>query len=147
MFIFSVGLNSKESACDVGDLSSIPGSRSSPKEGNGYPLWYSHLENSMEEPGRLQSWGCKKSNATERLTLSYVQRRSDIGKERKKRRSQPQAGSQSFCFQPHSVSQENQIITPEVQRARIYSFCWDGYTLSHNANGIGKYDLSHRSKI
>ena len=65
IFIFSVGLNSKESACNVGDLSSIPGSVRSPKEGNGYPLRYSRLENSMEEPGRLQSWGCKKSNATE----------------------------------------------------------------------------------
>ena len=49
MFIFYVGLNSKESASSVGDLSSIPGSGIS-GEGNGYPLQYSCLENSMEEP-------------------------------------------------------------------------------------------------
>ena len=38
----------KESACDVGDLDSIPGLGRSPGEGNGYPLQYSGLENSMD---------------------------------------------------------------------------------------------------
>ena len=38
----------KESACNAGDLSSIPGSRRNPGEGNGYPLQYSGLENSMD---------------------------------------------------------------------------------------------------
>ena len=37
-----------ESACNVGDLSSIPGLGRSPGEGNGYPLRYSGLENSTE---------------------------------------------------------------------------------------------------
>ena len=37
----------KESACNVGDLGSIPGLGRSPGEGNGYPLQYSGLENSM----------------------------------------------------------------------------------------------------
>ena len=40
--------DSKESACNAGDLSSIPGSGRSPGEGNGYPLQYSCLENSMD---------------------------------------------------------------------------------------------------
>ena len=35
----------KASACNVGDLGSIPGSGSSPGEGNGNPLQYSCLEN------------------------------------------------------------------------------------------------------
>ena len=35
----------KESACNVGDLGSIPGSGRSPGEGNGNPLQYSFLEN------------------------------------------------------------------------------------------------------
>ena len=35
----------KASACNVGDLDSIPGSGSSPGEGNGNPLQYSCLEN------------------------------------------------------------------------------------------------------
>ena len=36
--------SSKESACQAGDLDSIPGSRKSPGEGNGYLLQYSCLE-------------------------------------------------------------------------------------------------------
>ena len=38
----------KESACNVGDLGSIPGLERSPREGNSYPLQYSGLENSMD---------------------------------------------------------------------------------------------------
>ena len=38
----------KESACSAGDLGSIPGSGRSPGEGNGNPLQYSCLENSMD---------------------------------------------------------------------------------------------------
>ena len=45
---FSHGLADKESACNVGDLGSIPGLGRSPGEGNGYPLQYSGLENSVD---------------------------------------------------------------------------------------------------
>ena len=38
----------KESACYTGDLGSIPGLGKSPREGKGYPLWYSGLENFMD---------------------------------------------------------------------------------------------------
>ena len=38
----------KESACDAGDLGSVPGLGRSPREGKGYPLQYSSLENSMD---------------------------------------------------------------------------------------------------
>ena len=38
----------KESACHAGDPSSIPGLGRSAREGIGYPLQYSGLENSME---------------------------------------------------------------------------------------------------
>ena len=38
----------KESACIVGDLSSIPGMGRSPGEEKGYPLQYSGLENFMD---------------------------------------------------------------------------------------------------
>ena len=41
------GSDSKESACDAGDLGSTPGLGRSPGEGNGSPLQYSCLENSM----------------------------------------------------------------------------------------------------
>ena len=59
----------KESACNAGDPGLIPGLGRSPGEGNGNPLWYSCLENSMdrEEPGGLQSMGLQSQT---RLTLS-----------------------------------------------------------------------------
>ena len=37
----------KESACDAGDLGSIPGLGRSSEGGKGYPLQYSGLENAM----------------------------------------------------------------------------------------------------
>ena len=42
------GSDSKVSACSAGDLGSIPGLGRSPGEGNGNPLQYSCLENSMD---------------------------------------------------------------------------------------------------
>ena len=45
---FPGGSDHKESACDTGDWSSIPGSGRCPGEGNGNPLQYSCLENSMD---------------------------------------------------------------------------------------------------
>ena len=45
---FPCGSASKESACNVGDLGSVPGLGRSPGEGKGYPLEYSGLENSMD---------------------------------------------------------------------------------------------------
>ena len=45
---FPGGSAGKESACSVGDLSSIPGWRRAHGEGKDYPLQYSGLENSME---------------------------------------------------------------------------------------------------
>ena len=40
--------NGKESACEAGDQDSIPGLGCSSGEGNGNPLQYSCLENSMD---------------------------------------------------------------------------------------------------
>ena len=45
---FPGGSDHKESACNVGDPGSIPGSGRSPGEGNGNPLQYSCLENPMD---------------------------------------------------------------------------------------------------
>ena len=45
----SVGQESAFNAGDTGDRGSIPGSGSSPGEGNGNPLQYSCLENSMDK--------------------------------------------------------------------------------------------------
>ena len=45
---FPGGSHGQESACHAGDLGLIPGWGRSPGEGNGYPLLYSCLENSMD---------------------------------------------------------------------------------------------------
>ena len=55
---FPGGSDSKESACNVAGLGSIPGSGRFPGGGHGNPLQYSCLENSLtEEPGDLQAIG------------------------------------------------------------------------------------------
>ena len=65
---FPGGSDSKESACIVGDLGSIPGLGRSPRGGNSCPLQYSGLENSMNR-GAWQAiyspWGHKESDMTE----------------------------------------------------------------------------------
>ena len=45
---FPCGSAGKESACNAGDLSSIPGLGRSHREGKGYPPQYSGVENSMD---------------------------------------------------------------------------------------------------
>ena len=45
---FPCGSAGKESACNVGELGSIPGLGRPPGEGKGFPLQYSGLENSMD---------------------------------------------------------------------------------------------------
>ena len=65
-FGFPCGSAGKESACNVGDLGSIPGSGRSPGEGKDYPLQYSGLENSME---CIVHGGRKELDTTERLSL------------------------------------------------------------------------------
>ena len=46
--IFPGGSDGKESACNAGDLGSVPGLGRFPGEGNGYPLQYFSLDNSMD---------------------------------------------------------------------------------------------------
>ena len=48
---FPGGSDGKASAYNVGDAASIPGSGRSPGGGNGNPLQYSCLENSMDKGG------------------------------------------------------------------------------------------------
>ena len=59
---FPGGSDSKEYACNAGDPGLIPGSGRSFKEGNGNPLRYSCLENSMDrEAWRATVHGVAKS--------------------------------------------------------------------------------------
>ena len=69
----------KESACNIGDLSSIPGSGRSPAEGNGHPLQHSGLGKSQGQRSLAgySPWGRKESDTTEQLnhhiTTSFAQ--------------------------------------------------------------------------
>ena len=56
---FSHSSVGKESACNSGDLGSIPGLGRSPGEGKTYPFQYSGLENSMDSP-----WSGKELDTT-----------------------------------------------------------------------------------
>ena len=55
---FPCGSADKESACNVGDLGSIPELGGSPGKGKGYSLQYSGLENSVDckVHGVTKSW-------------------------------------------------------------------------------------------
>ena len=66
--VFPCGSDGKESACNAGDLGTIPGLGRSPGEGEGYPLQYSGLETSMD----YSTWGLKESDMTEQLSLSII---------------------------------------------------------------------------
>ena len=57
----------KASACNVGELGSIPGLGRSPGEGNGNPLQYSCLENPMD---RGAWWAAVHGVAKSRTRLS-----------------------------------------------------------------------------
>ena len=48
---FPGGSDGKESACNAGDLGSVPGSGRPPAEGNGNPLQYSQRIPWTEDPG------------------------------------------------------------------------------------------------
>ena len=67
------GSDGKKFACSVGDPGSIPRPGGSPGEGNGYPLRYSCLLNSMDR----KAWqaiiyvGSKESDTTELLTFHF----------------------------------------------------------------------------
>ena len=60
----SDGEDGNESACNVGDPGSSPGLRSSPGEGNGYPIHYSCLENPMDRG----AWRATVHGVTKRQT-------------------------------------------------------------------------------
>ena len=73
-YVFPGGSDGKESFCNAGDPSSIPGSRRSPREGKGDPLRYCCLENPMDRgawPG-YGPWGLKESDMTEAAEHTHI---------------------------------------------------------------------------
>ena len=72
MLGFPCGSAGEESACNAGDLGSIPGLGRCPGGGNSYPLQYSGLENSMDRgTAGCSSWSRKELDTTERLTHTH----------------------------------------------------------------------------
>ena len=79
---FLGGSDSKESACNAGDLGWIPGLGRSPREGNGYPFQYSCLLNPMDRGAwwaivhgvtQSQTW------ATKHTAYTYTHAWSQMG--------------------------------------------------------------------
>ena len=64
---FPGGSDGKESACNAGDMCSIPGLGRFSGEGNGNPLQYSCLENAhgQRSLADYSPWGHKESDTTE----------------------------------------------------------------------------------
>ena len=62
---FLAGSDSKESAHNAGDLGSIPGSGRSPGVGNGNPLQYSCLKNTVDRGTWWATKSCKESDMIE----------------------------------------------------------------------------------
>ena len=73
--VFLDGSDDKESTCNAGDLGSIPGLGRSLGEGNGNPLQYSCLKNSMDRGAwrAMGSRGSQRARHTERLTHTHTQ--------------------------------------------------------------------------
>ena len=68
--VFGSGSDSKQSACNAGDLGSVPGLGRFPGGGHGNPLQYSCLENPYEQRNLedFSPWGRKESDSTEQLS-------------------------------------------------------------------------------
>jgi len=76
---FPGGSDGNESACNAGDLGTIPGLRRFPGGGHGNPLQYSGLENphGQRTLAGYSPWGCKELDMTEQLnTYSTAQRKN-----------------------------------------------------------------------
>ena len=65
---FPGGSDDEESACNARDQGSVPGSGRFPGEGNGNPLWYSRLENSMDR----EAWQATVHRITELDTTEQL---------------------------------------------------------------------------
>ena len=85
---FSGDSVSKESTCNTGDLSLMPGLGRSPGGGHGNPLQYSCLENPHEQRRLVgcSPWGCTELDTTEQLSITQTYTRNIILLRHKKKK-------------------------------------------------------------
>ena len=69
---FLGGSGGKESACNVGDLGSVPELGRSPGEGNGSPVFLPGKSYGQRRLAGYSPWGCKESDTTDGLTLALL---------------------------------------------------------------------------
>ena len=106
---FPGGSDGKESACNVGNMGSIPGLGGSPWGGYGNPLQYSCLENphGQRSLSGCSSRGRKESDTTEQLSTAQhmsLNCKSDIIKFKKE-----------FIYSSLSIEEVEAQMTWEVQ--------------------------------
>ena len=68
LYVFSVGLDCKASACDAGDLSSIPGSGRLLGKWQSTPEFLPGKSHGQRSLVGYSTWGHKESDMTEQLT-------------------------------------------------------------------------------
>ena len=131
---FPGGTDGKESACNTGDLGSIPELGRSPGEGNGNPLQYSCLENSMDrESGGLQSMGLQRvrhdwvtNTHTHRRKLLSLRRNKSLIKRHTTNSSQGR-DSNSCCLFPKPVYLQ---ISQYLFLQKAVNTCWMNQRIS-----------------
>ena len=71
---FLGGPDGKESACNAGDLGSIPGSVRSPGEGNGNPIpvFLPGKSHGWRSLASYSPWGRREWDTTERLRYTFI---------------------------------------------------------------------------
>ena len=115
----------KDSTCNAGDLSSIPGTGRSPRKGNGNPLQYPCLENLWtEEPGGLQSVGSQTGQVNHHTTdesFSLIWGICSRGCEMWLRRG---AALSHGSFSPPRGTQATGLSGPTKRVPHVYAYLW-----------------------
>ena len=104
MFVLADGLDGKESACNTGDLASMPRSGRSPGKGNGLPtpLFLPEEFHGQRSLVGNSPWGHKELDMTERLTFSCIKRKREKERERERQRQrQTERKNQSLDTLPY----------------------------------------------
>ena len=108
---FSDGSDDKESACNAGDLSSIPGSGRFSGEGNDNPPRYSFLGNPMDRGAWSghSPWSRNELVTAERLTHTHTHTHTHT--QMQQQRNSVRASPPSYPRNPRTLEQEFNSVT------------------------------------